>query len=85
MFLAQAFMTALDEDHDGTVTPVEFDRGFLKWFDSWDRLHQGVLSEAQLQAGINQDLSPFRGGPPGGDGFGPPPDGFGPPDADLDF
>jgi spore coat protein H len=85
IFLAQMFMNALDEDHDGKVTQAEFTRGFRKWFESWNTDHSGVLTEDQLRAGIVQDLSPFRGGPPPGFGFGPPPDGFGPPDDPEDF
>jgi len=85
MFLAQAFTTALDADKDGVVTQAEFTQGFLKWFDAWNTDHSGALTEEQLRAGINQDLSPFRGGPPPGFGFGPPPDGFGPPDDPDDF
>jgi len=77
MFLAQAFMSALDADKDGVVTEAEFSKGFLKWFDSWNTDHSGVLTEEQLRAGINKDLSPFRGGPP--------PDGLGPPDDPDDF
>ena len=85
MFLAQAFTTAFDADKDGVVTQAEFAQGFLKWFDAWNTDHTGALTEEQLRAGINQDLSPFRGGPPPGFGFGPPPDEFGPPDDPDDF
>jgi hypothetical protein len=85
MFLAQVFTTALDADNDGVVTQAEFTQGFLKWFDAWNTDHSGVLTEDQLRAGINKDLSPFRGGPPPGFDFGPPPDGFGPPDDPDDF
>jgi hypothetical protein len=85
MFLAQAFMTALDADKDGVVTQAEFIQGFLKWFDAWNTDHSGALTEEQLRAGINQDLAPFRGGPPPGFDFGPPPAGFGPPDDSDDF
>jgi len=74
MFLAQAFTTALDADKDGVVSQAEFAQGFLKWFDAWNTDHSGVLTEEQLRAGINKDLSPFRGGPPPGMGFGPPDD-----------
>ena len=77
MFLAQMVMNALDADQDGKVTEAEFTQGFLKWFDSWSAGQSGVLTEEQLGAGINKDLSPFRGGPP--------PGGFGPPDDSDDF
>ena len=83
MFLAEAFLSALDADKDGMVTQAEFTQGFLKWFDAWNTDHSGALTEEQLRAGINKDLSPFRGGPPPGFDFGPP-DEFGPP-GDGDF
>ena len=85
MFLAQAFMSALDANEDGAVTEAEFSKGFLKWFDAWNTDHTGALTEEQLRAGINKDLSPFRGGPPPGFGFGPPPGGIGPPDDSEDL
>ena len=72
MFLGNAFMTALDANKDGVLTRAEFTQGFAKWFDGWNIDRSGVLTEDQLRAGINQDLAPFRGGPPGGPGFGPP-------------
>ncbi len=71
MFLGNAFMTAFDSDKDGELTRDEFTQGFAKWFDAWNTDKTGVLTDEQLQAGINRDLSPFRGGPPGG----PPPRG----------
>lgn len=71
-FLGGAFMTALDADKDGALTKEEFSKGFGKWFESWNTDKSGALNEEQLRAGINQDLSPFRGGFPGGPGFGPP-------------
>jgi len=67
--LAQAFTTALDADKDGAVTQAEFTQGFLKWFDSVEHGSHSALTEEQLRAGINQDLSPFRGGPPPGFDF----------------
>jgi spore coat protein H len=76
MFLAQAFMSALDADEDGLVSEAEFQRGFLKWFETWNTDHSGTLTEDQLRAGMSKTLSPFRGGPP--PGFGPP-DEMGPP------
>ena len=85
MFLAPAFLTALDADEDGVVTQAEFTQGFLKWFDSWNTDPSGALTEEQLRAGINKDLSPFRGGPPPGFDFGPPPGEFGPPGGRDDF
>ena len=75
MFLGNAFMAAFDADKDGVLTRDEFTLGFAKWFDGWNTDKSGVLTDDQLRAGINRDLSPFRGGPQGGPGFGPPPRG----------
>ncbi len=69
MFLGNAFMTALDGNKDGTLAREEFIQGFAKWFEAWNTDKSGTLTDEQLRAGINQDLSPFRGGPPAG----PPP------------
>lgn len=75
-FLAPAFMGALDTNNDEMLTKNEFTRGFAKWFEGWDTAHSGVLSDEQLRAGINQQFSPFRGGPggprPGPGNNGPP-------------
>jgi hypothetical protein len=70
-FLGNAFMAAFDADKDEVLTRDEFTQGFAKSFDAWNTDKSGVLTDDQLRAGINQDLSPFRGGP-GGPGFGPP-------------
>src|SRR5262249_33634430 len=64
MFLGNAFMTALDANKDGMITHDEFVQGFAKWFESWNTDKSGTLTDEQLRAGINQDLLPFRGGPP---------------------
>jgi spore coat protein H len=66
MFLGGPFMTALDSSKDGEITRDEFVQGFAKWFDAWNTDKSGALSDDQLRKGIDQDLSPFRGGPPGG-------------------
>ena len=71
-FLGDAFMTAFDANEDKTVTHDEFTHAFARWFETWNTDQSGLLTEQQLRAGINQDLAPFRGGPPGGPGFGPP-------------
>jgi spore coat protein H len=73
-FLARGVMDAFDTNKDGKVTHEEFTAGFAKWFADWNTDESGALSEEQLRAGINRDLSPFRGGPD----FGPP--GGGPPE-----
>ena len=71
-FLGRVFMEALDANQDGEVTRDEFTQGFAKWFAAWNTDQSGVLTGEQLRAGINQDLSPFRGSPPGGPAFGAP-------------
>ena len=85
MFLARAFLAALDDDDDGALSETEVTRGFETWFDSWSKQPGANLDETKLQSGINQDLSPLRGGPPRGLDFGPPPMGFGPPGGPDDF
>ncbi len=64
LFLGNAFLTALDADNDMAVTHSEFSQGFSKWFTTWNKDKSGVLSDEDLRSGINQDLAPFRGGPP---------------------
>lgn len=95
MFLGPLFLNAFDADKNGEVTRMELTQTFTQWFDAWNTNRTGVLTEEQLRAGIDRDLSPFRGGfpgfgPPGGPGpgggfgppanGGPPPDEFGPPE-----
>jgi spore coat protein CotH len=70
MFLGGVFLQQLDQDKDSRVTRDEFMKGFRNWFETWDTDHRGRLTEQQLRAGIDKDLSPFRGGMPG---FGGPP------------
>ena len=70
-FLGRAFLEALDGNEDGQLARPEFVEGFAAWFKDWNSDHTGLLTPEQLRAGINEDLSPFRNGPPGGDG--PPP------------
>ena len=70
MFLGRVFMETLDSNKDDEVAKQEFIDGFDKWFKSWDTDKSGSLDDVKLRAGINKDLSPFRGGGP--PGFGPP-------------
>lgn len=71
-FVATVFMSSLDANKDGEITHAEFTQGFAKWFESWNVDKNGTLTDEQLRAGINQDLSPFRNGP-GGPGVPPSP------------
>jgi spore coat protein H len=70
MFLGGAFLNALDANKDGEITKPEMSESFSKWFQEWNTTKSGEVSDEQLRAGINKDLSPFRGGPP--PGFAPP-------------
>lgn len=70
-FLANSLLSALDANKDSVIQRSEFVRGFDKWFETWNTDQTGALTEEQLRAGIDRDLSPFRG-TPGGFGFGPP-------------
>jgi hypothetical protein len=72
MVLVRGVMDALDANKDGKVSHDEFVAGFAKWFSKWNTDKSGALTEAQLRKGINQDLTPFHGGPPEGPDFGPP-------------
>src|SRR5262249_6223759 len=80
MFLGPAWFKALGDQSKGELTLEDFVRGFDRWFEAWNTDKTGALTQEQLRAGINKDLSPFRGGPFGG--FGGPP-GF-PPDRPPD-
>lgn len=66
MFLGGAFLSTLDVDKSGEITKAEFTDGFGKWFAAWNKDGSGQLTEEQLREGINKDLSPMRGGFPGG-------------------
>ena len=61
---ASVFMNAFDANHDGQLTHDEFVAGLDKWFVNWNFDKTGQLTEAQLKAGIAQDLIP------GGRAFG---------------
>jgi len=62
-FIGPVFMTSLDANNDETVTKQEFSQGFSAWFKQWDSENSGTLTEEKLIKGINQNLSPFGGGP----------------------
>ena len=70
-FLGGIFLAALDTDQDGAVSRDEFTRGFGRWFNAWST--NSILTDEQLRAGIDRDLSPRFDGPPGGPARGGPP------------
>ena len=53
---AQALFTALDSDHDGTLTRPELESGFDSWFTAWDTTHGGTLTQPQILAGLSKVL-----------------------------
>ncbi len=67
---AGPLLTRLDRDADGAVTQTEFVEGFTVWFQSWDGGQQGFLTTNEIRNGLNKDLTPQFGPPPGG-GRGP--------------
>jgi hypothetical protein len=69
--LAMSFMAAMDVNKDGQLARDEFTSGFEKWFLAWNTDNSGILTDEQLRAGIDKDITPSRGGPvpaPGGGG-----------------
>lgn len=75
MFLAGAFMTALDNDKNGQVAKDEMGAAFAKWFKAWNKDGSAEITEEELRAGIDRDLAPQfpgPGGPGGPPGFRPP-------------
>jgi type 1 glutamine amidotransferase len=53
---AEALFAALDSDNDRTLTRPELEAGFQSWFTSWDTNHSGVLTQAQIGAGMSKVL-----------------------------
>jgi len=58
-------MEQFDGDQSGSLSREEFRAGFVKWFGSWNVDKNGQLTETQIREGLNRDLNPMRGGPPG--------------------
>jgi spore coat protein H len=61
IFLAPAFMNNFDADKDSSLTREEFSAGFAKWFEAWNTDNSGQLTNEQLRAGLNRDLSSGTG------------------------
>jgi hypothetical protein len=64
-FFGPILATALDADKNGDIPLAELQQAFQTWFDAWNTDPEPSLTEAELRAGIDRDLAPFRGGPPG--------------------
>lgn len=45
-----ARMMALDRDHNGSISAIEWSEGTLKWFDSMDLNHDGTVTSEEHQA-----------------------------------
>jgi hypothetical protein len=75
VFLAPAFLSQADGDHDGKLTREEFRKLGEKWFTNWDTNAAGKLTADQVRAGLNTSFM----GPPGAGGPGAGPGGPGRP------
>jgi len=53
---AQALFTALDTNHDGTLTGSEITSGFNAWFSEWGGANSGTLTRDQMAAGVGKVL-----------------------------
>ena len=60
-FLGVAVLSAFDRNQDGQLTRAEFTQGFGEWFKAWATDPSGLLTEAQLRAGLARDLVPAGG------------------------
>jgi hypothetical protein len=76
-FIGTGIFTAVDADHDATLTREELKATFAKWSEDWDTQKSGSLSAQQLQKGLNAVLPRPNFGGPGGPG-GPNDRGRGP-------
>lgn len=65
---AEALFSALDSDHEGTLTRPELESGFDSWFTAWDTTHSGTLTQPQIVAGISTVLPPPPAVKPGQSG-----------------
>lgn len=53
---AEALFTALDANHDGTLTRSELAAGFNSWFSNWDTAKNGRLTRDELATGLSKLL-----------------------------
>jgi alcohol dehydrogenase (cytochrome c) len=74
---APAFMTAADNDNDGSLTRVELKDTFTKWYDQWDAEKSGALTDEKFRTGLNAALPAPQFGGGGGSGGGGRGRGFG--------
>ncbi|MHA3773419.1 CotH kinase family protein [Verrucomicrobiota bacterium sgz303538] len=68
MFLAPAFVTAGDTDHDGKLSSTEFQGLAEKWFAACDAEKNGRVDGDKLRTGLNISLTPPPGAMPGPQG-----------------
>jgi spore coat protein CotH len=58
VFLADAFLSAMDANKDGVITREEFSQTFARWFAAWSSPSGSPLTQQQLSAGINRAFAP---------------------------
>lgn len=66
--LVPGFLRSLDADKDGRLPKEEFTSGFERLFTAWDAKQQGYLDGDAIRDGMNKDLAPSFGPPPGAAG-----------------
>lgn len=64
-FIAMGVFSALDGNKDSSLSKEEWVQGFQRWFERWDVSKSGKLKEEQIAQGLNQEIAPFGGPPPG--------------------
>lgn len=57
---ADAFLTSMDADENNTLSREEFVDGFAQWFQAWAPSHSELLTEDELRAGIDANLTGDR-------------------------
>src|SRR5205823_11197007 len=62
-FPAPVLLKQFDTHKKQEITSDEAAAGFARWFDSWNTDKSGFLTQDQLRAGLNQDLSTTTPGP----------------------